>query len=277
MKAILFYFSGTGNSLYVARALSSKVDAEYIDIATIAAENNFIVSQSTIGIIFPVYYGRIPLIVGRFLQKLRFSTETYIFAVATYGGGTGECKEMIEQLLAHGNKRLNAFFGIHMVQNAFRKPWEKAEAINSRALSAIDEIESWIRMQREGAPLRISLSIALMHNIHIAFMKLYKKKLSVLSKLPPNEEFDKLINHSDASFSVLDVCNGCKICERVCPVGNITLRGNKPTWHGKCENCLACYNWCPKNAIKTGIVQDNYYYYNRHISVNDIIRKYEKT
>jgi len=33
---------------------------------------------------------------------------------------------------------------------------------------------------------------------------------------------------------------------RVCPVNNIEMVDKKPVWQNRCESCLACINWCPK-------------------------------
>jgi ferredoxin len=44
-------------------------------------------------------------------------------------------------------------------------------------------------------------------------------------------------------------CNGCGICEKVCPASAIAMRDGKPVFSAKCEHCNGCLNWCPKKAI----------------------------
>jgi len=39
--------------------------------------------------------------------------------------------------------------------------------------------------------------------------------------------------------------------------------------HG-CENCLACYNWCPTNAIHGGIAKSGYRYRHPDVRTRDI-------
>jgi ferredoxin len=56
----------------------------------------------------------------------------------------------------------------------------------------------------------------------------------------------------DKDFWVDDKCNACAICTSVCPSSNIIIENNKPVWQGRCEQCLACIQWCPLEAIQFG-------------------------
>jgi ferredoxin len=62
--------------------------------------------------------------------------------------------------------------------------------------------------------------------------------------------FRDLVAISDRSISVDDACNGCGLCEKICPVKNITLLDGKPVWNRHCEMCLACDEWCPQRAVR---------------------------
>jgi MinD superfamily P-loop ATPase len=59
----------------------------------------------------------------------------------------------------------------------------------------------------------------------------------------------RLIPAEDKKFALNDSCNGCGICERICPVENIRIQGGKPVWLHSCEQCAACFSWCPSEAI----------------------------
>ena len=53
-------------------------------------------------------------------------------------------------------------------------------------------------------------------------------------------------------FNATDKCNGCGMCEKICPVGNIKQANKKVTWGDHCTHCLACFHWCPQTAIEIG-------------------------
>jgi MinD superfamily P-loop ATPase len=62
----------------------------------------------------------------------------------------------------------------------------------------------------------------------------------------------------DRSFWVDEKCNGCGICKTICPCGNIELKADRPAWLNHCEQCLACIQWCPQEAIQFGKKTQHY-------------------
>ncbi len=61
-----------------------------------------------------------------------------------------------------------------------------------------------------------------------------------------------LFKNKDKGFNVNDKCIVCEMCKIICPVDNIKMINNKPTWLGNCTDCMACINICPKEAINIG-------------------------
>jgi len=56
----------------------------------------------------------------------------------------------------------------------------------------------------------------------------------------------------DKNYWVDEKCNGCKICEQICPVDNIKMEAGKPKWLGHCEQCMSCIQYCPQESIQYG-------------------------
>jgi ferredoxin len=46
-----------------------------------------------------------------------------------------------------------------------------------------------------------------------------------------------------------DKCIGCGKCEKLCPMGNITMNAGKAVSGSRCTMCYRCINKCPKQAI----------------------------
>ncbi len=77
-----------------------------------------------------------------------------------------------------------------------------------------------------------------------------EKNLSRLDRL--NTKFREDVNESDKSFYADDNCSSCGICEEICPVNNIILVEGEPQWQHRCQQCLACINFCPEKSIQFG-------------------------
>ena len=65
MSTGIYYFSGTGNSLYVAKDIAAKTVGTLVPIASVVGSNVIKVDSEVIGIVFPVYYGELPVIIKR--------------------------------------------------------------------------------------------------------------------------------------------------------------------------------------------------------------------
>ena len=97
---MVFYFTATGNSLYVAK----EVDAQPVSIAQAIHDPNKIYQADSIGIVCPVFGHEMPELVKEFLKISRFETN-YFYILLTYGnrhGGAAElAKAYVEGLGIH--------------------------------------------------------------------------------------------------------------------------------------------------------------------------------
>ena len=97
MNTTLYYFSGTGNSLVVARELKKNImNSKLIPIAKILKENKIIPDTEKVGFIFPLYFWGLPKIIEDFLKKIDLSNVKYIFCVTTSGSRSSpDCIQFI--------------------------------------------------------------------------------------------------------------------------------------------------------------------------------------
>ena len=91
-----------------------------------------------------------------------------------------------------------------------------------------------------------------------------------------NKNFRDNVYGFDKSFYAEDTCTSCGICVKVCPVNNITLEEGIPQWQHKCQQCLACINFCPEKCIQFGDkTLKTQRYHHPEITVKDLISQKE--
>ena len=119
MENIIFCFSGTGNSLAVARDIAEMLgDTKIVLIADAIKEERIDLPYERVGFVCPAYYaGSLPPIIGRFVAKLDFSKPQYVFAVITAGAIHGGAIKSLAGLIAECGGRLNAGFPVQMPGN----------------------------------------------------------------------------------------------------------------------------------------------------------------
>ncbi len=284
MVTEIYYFSGTGNSLVVARDIALKMEANLISIPSVVDKEKITTDADVIGIIFPVYYlgtVNVPLIVQRFVNKLDEIDEKYIFAVCTYGGGSGSTLTKLDDIIKSRDGHLSSGFGVQMPQNAFKKPFEnKSKLYNNWKEKKLGFIYEKVKAKEEGRFDNDGLFIGMIVNFIEMIMKLdflkpfFINPMKNTAKVPKdsNCSMDELIPLMDRSYHVDENCTSCGTCSKVCNVLNIKMVDDKPVWQHHCENCLACIKWCPKRAIHGyGELPEGYHH--PDVEISDILRQ----
>ncbi|MDR1005925.1 MAG: EFR1 family ferrodoxin [Bacteroidales bacterium] len=259
---MVFFFSATGNSKYVARQIADNHNQTMIDIGKMSKEGNYtfeLSDQEMIGFVFPVYFGGIPTIVRDFISKLQLKNynQNYVFAVCTCGAIAANTLNATRRLLKRHKIKMNVGFAVRMVDNYvlmwnLLPPKEQWAKINRAAEAEIHNINGLIRFKTNG----ISKKYATIAPV-IASASMYD--LFYTSK------------RSTKPFYATDKCVNCGLCAKICPVNSIEMIDEKPQWvTKKCCQCLACLHRCPQRAIEYGkktLKRDRYV--NQNISLEN--------
>ncbi|NLA75714.1 MAG: 4Fe-4S binding protein [Deltaproteobacteria bacterium] len=235
METVIYYFSGSGNSLKIAKDLAQEIGAAKIIRITNRLVNSDKITVSGItGIVFPVYVSGLPVILEEFVDRLSISDNAYIFAVANFGESADISLLQLDNLLKQKGKGLSAGFELLMPDNTqiLFPPGTK------------EEQDVRLRAQEEMIPELASIIVngRIHTDVIDAAKRSGKERPHIFKPAEMAKEF-----HTD------NKCNSCGICVKVCPVENITISDTKPAWGNNCEMCLACMQWCPNQAIQFGM------------------------
>lgn len=241
MSTTVLYFSGTGNSLMVAQTLTRQFsDARSIPLAELTnlGEDNLLkIDSETVVFVFPVYASGIPVIVRESLKRIRFSGAPYVCAIATCGSSPGAAVGIFaSELQKHLSIKLSAGWALVMPGNYTPLYGAFSGQVNNAMLASASE-----RLQKL-IPLIASRTAAELETTPSPFSWLFWFIW---------KGFAGWVGRSDRHFRALSACTGCGLCEQVCPVGNIRLSSaRRPVWQHHCEQCMACLQFCPVEAIQ---------------------------
>lgn len=251
MTIDIYYHSGTGNSLYVAREFQKRIpEANLTPIMHLLRRDAIKTSADTVGLIFPNFCLTIPIPVYEFLHKADLASARYVFAICTRGGSQTEAFEYMDEILAVQGKALDARLDINMPWNhCFGKEnlpgmnsAERIAHLEAQMQSLLDEFCRFIIARRP----------YLQKNTGDYELAAGMKLFDLLVPKSLNYKLHEYMYRNLVRFLVDSECSGCGICEQVCVNERIQLVDKKPVWKKDvpCYACFACINYCPRKAIQ---------------------------
>lgn len=251
---MVFYFTATGNSLYVAKQLAAP-DEPLVSIPQAIHDKEKTYRAETIGIVSPVFGHEVPDLVKKFLKQATLETP-YFYLILTYGNRHGGAAELAEQMLEELGIRPSYINVVLMVDN-FLPGFDMEEQ------KGIDKnIEAQIEAVRKDLCRRRNY-IAPVTETDCAAHREYLTRM----RAGLQEAYRDL-------YRITEDCIGCEICTKVCPEYCFTMDGTKSVWHGEhCIACMACIHACPMMAIRMNLPEKNpkARYRNENISICEII------
>ena len=235
---MILYFTGTGNSAFIAKRIAEKTGDTAVDVFPMIREHDYgkLSSSRPFVVVCPTYGWQIPHVLGNWLKRTRLSGSRKLYFVMTCGDGIGNAGGYAKRFCEKKGMEYMGCGKVVMPENyvaMFPVPDRtEAERIIGKAIPQADQIAENIR---KGNPLPT------------AEISLLDRFLSTVV----NPVFYKLFVHA-GKFRTTERCTGCGACARLCPLSNIRLEDGSPVWGSDCTHCMACICRCPEQAIEYG-------------------------
>ena len=254
---MLFYFTGTGNSMWIAQKLGEQLNQTAKNIAVYREETEVEISDDVIGFVFPTYMNDLPWIAKEFLLKLKVHADAYCFGVMTSNHGkSGKSFRSMNQGLAASGAALSAAFDIQMPGNCIPSTDEENRQRLRMAPAGIEEVCRAVQERTVNFRMNSKKPAADFVKKSYLYGTHSLKRFTLLKK-----------------FSCTENCSGCGTCAEVCPMDNIKISGKKAIHEKNCAACYACLHWCPEHAILPVIptLKKRKQYTHPEVSLEDMI------
>ena len=232
---MILFFSGTGNSQYVAKIIAEKTKDDIVSINKLVKQGNqkqLVSKDKPFVFVCPTYAWRIPKVVEDFIKSVDFSGSNKVYFILTCGLSTSNALGYIKQLCTVKGFDLQGFADIVMPENyiAMYNAPDKvtADKIIQKSIPKILKIAEDIRDEIP-FPVRTTKSSLKSGVVNTVFYKFFVKS---------------------KGFYTTEKCIGCKKCVQLCPLNNIEMKEDKPSWQNNCTHCMACISGCPTLAIE---------------------------
>ena len=229
---IIYCYSGSGHCLDMAKRIAGVLgDTDIVMMRSFPAKTDA-TEAKRVGFVFSCFAGGLPGNVEEFVKAIQIAPDAYKFAVEQYAGYLGCGLHKIDEIVdldywnAVPNHSTAIWLMPHNLTLAPQSPERSAEKIDRKALEIGGVVRAMQKSDRK--PPR-------------------QAPFELMSK-----GLGKTHAKRAAKFAANGDCIGCGICEKICPKGNIELRGGKPVFGTNCIGCLSCVQYCPKEAINIG-------------------------
>ena len=231
---MIFYFTGTGNSLFAAKTLAHEGE-EVISMIDAVRGKAFHYTQKEgepLGFVFPVYFYTVSDPVLELVRHLTVENAGFVYAVIPCGASIGAAGGFLKSELKKRGLELQRVDALVVPDGALifydiDSP-EKMEKTMDAATKELASIKQAIDRREgnviKGSPALGKLGLAAYH--------------ACMSTKP---------------FRADEKCVGCGKCASICPAGAISMVDGRPDWtKKKCLKCCGCINRCPVSAIQYG-------------------------
>jgi len=244
---LTLYFSGTGNTKFIAELFSRQMETRCLSIEAEADFVREIKSSSTIAFCYPIYGSRVPRNMREFTAKYMSDLngkKIIIFVTQMFFSGDGArvftdmfWDNAIEVIYAEHFKMPNNVSNILIFREQSRKKLQKyVTDAEVKMAEVCNDIRNGVVKKRG-----FSFFSQILGGIQ---GKSWQGNSKEIYPDPSSIEFK-----AQTGVKIRKKCNACNLCVDLCPVMNLANVRGKITQRGNCIVCYRCVNNCPKRAI----------------------------
>ncbi|MGN1317696.1 MAG: EFR1 family ferrodoxin, partial [Lachnospirales bacterium] len=214
---MIFYFTGTGNSKFIANKIGACLGEKTVDIGVASKNNEYSYDcseEQNIGFVFPTYGFCMPSIVSEFITNMELDNlpeSVYVFAVNNCGSAQGRALYDFNKKLMDKNITLNYCRSIVFPDNyivMYNVPEDKElrKILRSANIKLANVINNVLRNKNS-----LELNRGVMTPIYKVMNLVFVKFLNGTKK-----------------FNVNNECVGCGMCADICNSQAIEIKEGKP-------------------------------------------------
>ncbi|WP_026492338.1 MULTISPECIES: EFR1 family ferrodoxin [unclassified Butyrivibrio] len=235
---MIVFFTGTGNSRFIAEKLAEFTGDETFDIfeSVRTGKGHTFTEEGPYIFIAPVYVAAPAQCLTDFIKRSEFPKNSKAYFIMCCAASMSASPVFCMNIASEKGFEYKGTAPMIMPQNYITYFKADSEEICrdkiKNAPESIREISEYIKAGKDLPQTKIS---NFEYRMTVPVLNLYCKYFM-----------------KSKAFHVTDKCIGCGKCVSLCPFGNISLKDNKPVWGSKCTHCMACISMCPTEAIEYG-------------------------
>jgi len=233
---IMFYFSGTGNSKYIAELFCKNMGSKCHSIEEDIDFTHLIASEKVVGFCYPVYGSRVPRIMrefaARYMGPLK-DKRIIIFCTQMFFSGDGA--RAFTDIFPRGHVKViyaEHFLMPNNVNNLFIFPLDSDKRILDYLLKAHRKMRIVCKEIADG--------------------KIKKRGFNPASRMLGNIQgsfYPEMERKARGKVWIDKDCDKCLLCVSVCPMKNFEYENGEISTKSNCTICYRCINGCPQKAI----------------------------
>ena len=251
MSLVLFYFSGTGNTRYIAKRICATLNGRGYEAEAVSIEGmspaearTMIDNSSAVGLGWPIYGSDIPDIMKDFIKYMPIVENKPLLTFCTQMAFSGDGAVVMRGFLEAKGYVQKWAMQFNMPNNVS----VRGIPISSSDDYAINE-EKYLKRARKKADY---LAYKVLKNVEVIKGATVFHTIAAMSQRPA---YRYLVHKAmTKKLGVSESCTGCSLCVDMCPRGVIKLEDGKARHVNikECTLCFRCIDFCPKSAVTYG-------------------------